>query len=176
MGDRFLTGIKVIDLGSFVAAPAAATVVADYGADVVKIEPPEGDGYRRLLATAPLNHEGQRPRQSLLTIYRTSDARWIQLSLLNPAREWPLFAEAMEHPEWVADPRYLAPADRLETDETEGPFTRTISNPLHIDGEQKRTPTHAPEIGQHSTAVLRDFGFSDEEIADWLRDGVVVEP
>ncbi len=36
MGDRFLTGINVIDLGSFVAAPAAATVMADYGADVVK--------------------------------------------------------------------------------------------------------------------------------------------
>lgn len=31
-----MTGINVIDLGSFVAAPAAATVMADYGADVVK--------------------------------------------------------------------------------------------------------------------------------------------
>ncbi len=36
MGDRFLTGINVIDLGSFVAAPAAATVMADYGADVLR--------------------------------------------------------------------------------------------------------------------------------------------
>lgn len=41
-------GLKVLDIGSFVAAPMAATMLADFGADVVKIEPPEGDGYRRM--------------------------------------------------------------------------------------------------------------------------------
>ena len=39
-------GLKVVDCGSYIAAPAAATVLADLGADVVKIEPPEGDPYR----------------------------------------------------------------------------------------------------------------------------------
>ncbi len=43
-----LEGLKVIDLASFLAAPGAATLMADYGADVIKIEPPMGDGYRRL--------------------------------------------------------------------------------------------------------------------------------
>lgn len=43
-----LEGIKVIDLASFLAAPGAATLMADYGAEVIKIEPPGGDGYRRL--------------------------------------------------------------------------------------------------------------------------------
>ena len=33
-------GLKVIDCGSFIAAPAAATSLSDFGADVVKIEPP----------------------------------------------------------------------------------------------------------------------------------------
>ena len=42
-------GLKVIDCGSFIAAPAAATVLSDFGADVVKIEPPgAGDPYRHL--------------------------------------------------------------------------------------------------------------------------------
>jgi len=42
-------GLKVIDCASFIAAPAAATVLSDFGADVVKIESPgEGDGYRQL--------------------------------------------------------------------------------------------------------------------------------
>lgn len=41
-------GLKVLDIGSFVAAPMAATILADFGADVIKIEPPEGDGYRRM--------------------------------------------------------------------------------------------------------------------------------
>jgi crotonobetainyl-CoA:carnitine CoA-transferase CaiB-like acyl-CoA transferase len=42
-------GLKVIDCASFIAAPAAATVLSDFGADVIKIESPgEGDGYRQL--------------------------------------------------------------------------------------------------------------------------------
>ena len=45
----FLEGIKVLDLGSYVAGPAAATVMSDFGADVIKVEPLDGDPYRRLL-------------------------------------------------------------------------------------------------------------------------------
>jgi len=45
-----LTGIKVLDVASYVACPAAATVMADFGADVIKIEPPTGDAYRGLAA------------------------------------------------------------------------------------------------------------------------------
>ena len=45
----FLNGIKVLDIGSYVAGPAAATVMSDFGADVVKVEPLDGDPYRRLL-------------------------------------------------------------------------------------------------------------------------------
>ncbi|WP_373139257.1 CaiB/BaiF CoA transferase family protein [Mycobacterium marinum] len=36
-------GIKVVELGVWVAAPAAAAILADWGADVIKIEPPAGD-------------------------------------------------------------------------------------------------------------------------------------
>ncbi len=44
-------GLKVIDCGSFIAAPAAATILSDFGADVIKIEPPgAGDPYRHLPA------------------------------------------------------------------------------------------------------------------------------
>ncbi len=44
-----LDGIKVLDFGSFVAGPAAATVMSDFGADVIKIEQPGiGDLYRYL--------------------------------------------------------------------------------------------------------------------------------
>lgn len=41
-------GIKVLDCASFIAAPAAATVLSDFGAEVIKIEPIEGDPYRGL--------------------------------------------------------------------------------------------------------------------------------
>jgi len=35
-----LEGIKVVEMGVWVAGPAAGVVIADWGADVVKIEPP----------------------------------------------------------------------------------------------------------------------------------------
>jgi crotonobetainyl-CoA:carnitine CoA-transferase CaiB-like acyl-CoA transferase len=41
-----LTGIRVVELGVWVAAPAAGGILADWGADVVKIEPPTGDPAR----------------------------------------------------------------------------------------------------------------------------------
>ncbi len=44
-------GLRVLDAASYVAAPAAATMLSDFGADVVKIEPPgAGDGYRAMAA------------------------------------------------------------------------------------------------------------------------------
>lgn len=47
MTEPLFAGLKVIDCASYVAAPAAATVLADYGAEVIKIEPPgDGDPWR----------------------------------------------------------------------------------------------------------------------------------
>ncbi len=48
MGELVFDGLKVIDCASFIAGPAAATVMSDFGAEVIKIEPPgAGDPYRR---------------------------------------------------------------------------------------------------------------------------------
>jgi crotonobetainyl-CoA:carnitine CoA-transferase CaiB-like acyl-CoA transferase len=40
----------------------------------------------------------------------------------------------------------------------------TVSSPFHIDGETKAAPLRAPTVGQHSEAVLRDAGYSADEI------------
>jgi crotonobetainyl-CoA:carnitine CoA-transferase CaiB-like acyl-CoA transferase len=49
MESGIFEGLKVLDCASFIAAPAAATVLGDFGADVIKIEPPgAGDPYRLL--------------------------------------------------------------------------------------------------------------------------------
>src|SRR6202045_205012 len=49
MAGGIFEGLKVLDCASFIAAPAAATVLSDFGAEVIKIEPPgAGDPYRLL--------------------------------------------------------------------------------------------------------------------------------
>ena len=47
MNDAILNGIKVVELATYIAGPAAGVALADFGADVVKIEPPNRpDPYR----------------------------------------------------------------------------------------------------------------------------------
>ena len=47
MPDHLFSGLKVIDCASWIAGPAAATILSDFGADVIKIEPPgAGDPWR----------------------------------------------------------------------------------------------------------------------------------
>ncbi len=43
---RPLEGIRVVELGTHVAAPITARLMADWGADVIKVEPPKGEAYR----------------------------------------------------------------------------------------------------------------------------------
>jgi len=54
MDDRgLLSGIRVIDCGTYVAGPASATVMSDFGAEVIKIERPGGGDLWRLYSKLP---------------------------------------------------------------------------------------------------------------------------
>src|ERR1700741_3681169 len=44
--DNIFSGLKVVDFASFIAGPSAAVILSDFGADVVKIDPPAGDTWR----------------------------------------------------------------------------------------------------------------------------------
>jgi crotonobetainyl-CoA:carnitine CoA-transferase CaiB-like acyl-CoA transferase len=53
-GNHIFSGLKVLDLASFIAGPAATTILADFGADVIKVKPPgTGDPYRFFSTTPP---------------------------------------------------------------------------------------------------------------------------
>jgi len=48
-----------------------------------------------------------------------------------------------------------------------------LGSPLWIGGVEKAAATPAPKLGEHSTAILREHGFADEEIAHLRAQGVV---
>ena len=44
--ENIFSGLKVVDMASFIAGPGAAVILSDFGADVIKVEPPTGDTWR----------------------------------------------------------------------------------------------------------------------------------
>ncbi len=44
--DNIFFGLNVVDLASFIAGPSAAVILSDFGAEVIKVEPPSGDTWR----------------------------------------------------------------------------------------------------------------------------------
>ena len=66
--EYFLEDIVVVDAATFLAGPGAATMLGDFGAKVIKIEPPSGDGYRGLVGRYPVPYHWlltSRNKQSL---------------------------------------------------------------------------------------------------------------
>ena len=54
--ENIFSGLKVVELASFIAGPGAATILADFGADVIKVEPPEGELWRMGQKIPPQPH------------------------------------------------------------------------------------------------------------------------
>jgi crotonobetainyl-CoA:carnitine CoA-transferase CaiB-like acyl-CoA transferase len=87
---RALSGYKVLDLGSFITAPYAAMLLAELGADVIKVERPEGgdpfrwfsggqssphfQAHNRHKRSVALDYTKPRGRELLYTLIRQSDA------------------------------------------------------------------------------------------------------
>ena len=166
-------------------------------------------------------------RAPLAATYQTSDDRTILLSILNHEKEWPKFAVALGHDEWIDDPRFVDRAARYEnrealydllvaafaSDTVQGWRERldaagvtysvaqtmsevindeqmyandvltevepgdhfyayTVNSPFGMSGAAKRTPRLAPGVGEHTTEVLLEIGFSDAEVGAMLADGV----
>ncbi|MCG5240019.1 CaiB/BaiF CoA transferase family protein [Azospirillum doebereinerae] len=64
----FLSGLRVIDLGQYLPGPHAAQLLGDLGAEVVKVEPPDGDPLRFL---GPTDSDGVTAAYKILTAGKT---------------------------------------------------------------------------------------------------------
>ena len=88
-----LEGVKVVELGLWVAGPSAAAILSDWGAQVIKIEPPQGDPFRGLFASVlgsplPINPPFEldnRGKRSAALNLETEEARKIAFSLIERA-------------------------------------------------------------------------------------------
>ena len=69
--DLPLTGISVLDISTFMAAPFAGTLLADFGADVIKVEPADGDPYR--VYSAAYTAVNQRKRAAALDLRKAGE-------------------------------------------------------------------------------------------------------
>jgi crotonobetainyl-CoA:carnitine CoA-transferase CaiB-like acyl-CoA transferase len=78
MSEGALTGIRVIELGQGVSAPYCAKLFADYGADVIKVEPPEGDVARRW---GPFPQDRPHPEKSGLFHFLNTNKRSVALDM-----------------------------------------------------------------------------------------------
>jgi crotonobetainyl-CoA:carnitine CoA-transferase CaiB-like acyl-CoA transferase len=81
-----LAGIRVVDMTTVLMGPYATQILADYGADVIKVEPPEGDimrhgGPMRNPRMGPMYLQANRNKRSIVLDIKTAGGRDVLLRL-----------------------------------------------------------------------------------------------
>jgi len=167
---------------------------------------------------------------ALANLYRCGDGRWLMLNVLNEDRDWPGLLRALGRPDLAADQRFATTAARranvralvdafekvfagrplaawraaldaegltfgfvgtvddarddaqmvasgalVPIEDSRAGASLTVSSPLWVEGEAKVPPRYAPELGEHSSAILTEVGYSEAEVARLLADGVIVQ-
>lgn len=120
-----LQGVKVLDLSSVVFGPLASQSLADYGAEVTKIEPPEGDSTRH---TGPATEPGM----SAVFLGSNHSKRSVALDLKRPAAREALLALLADADVFMHSmrPQKLAPLG-LDADTLTARFPRLVYAGLH---------------------------------------------
>src|SRR5712691_3419935 len=164
--DNIFSGLRVVDLASFIAGPSAAVILSDYGADVIKVEPPTGDPWRMAYKIPPQPrahdnypwHLNNRNKRGLALNLKSPDAgevlerlvKWADVLIVNtphPARKH-LKLEYDDVREW--NPRLIY-ADLPGFDITSF-WAR--SGLLSLTRDAGAPPTLPPSgSGDHATAV-----------------------
>jgi crotonobetainyl-CoA:carnitine CoA-transferase CaiB-like acyl-CoA transferase len=103
--DGALAGIRVLDLSTVILGPMAAQYLGDLGAEVIKVETPEGDVTRSI---GPRRHEGM----GALFLANNRNKRGIVLDLKDPAAR-PVLRRLVERSDVVLHSIRSAPAARL---------------------------------------------------------------
>jgi crotonobetainyl-CoA:carnitine CoA-transferase CaiB-like acyl-CoA transferase len=181
-----LAGIKVVEMGIWVAGPATSAVLGDWGAEVIKIENPAGgDPVRGLMALGfpidlPVN-----PRwanvfvraQNAVELIALLDAHFAS----RPLAEW---AERFDRAElvWgpvqtisgvVADPQAAALEAFAPIAHRSGDTVRLVRSPIEFSATPAAIRHGGPELGEHTEEVLLEKGYTWEDIASLKEKGAI---
>jgi crotonobetainyl-CoA:carnitine CoA-transferase CaiB-like acyl-CoA transferase len=184
--DNIFSGIKVVDLASFIAGPGAAVILSDFGADVIKVEPPTGDLWRIGYKVPPQPrakdnypwHLNNRNKHGLALDLKSPDAgkilerlvKWADVLIVNtphPARKKLKLTEVINDPQ-LRENDIVVPLEGAGDN-----LKLTISSPMQVHDVTKVPAKRAPEIGEHNDEVLKELGFSGEEIGDLRTSGAI---
>ncbi len=177
-----LEGLRVLELTRGVAGPFAGKLLADYGADVLKVEPPEGDPARRF---GPFPRDVADPEASGLFLHLNTHKRSVTADLATPAgrqavHEWAAGADV------VLEDYYPGEAARLGLDWSTlssghpglvlcsitpfgqtGPYRdyraseitlQAMGGPMHLNGHESREPLKlAGNIAQYHGGAVALF-------------------
>jgi crotonobetainyl-CoA:carnitine CoA-transferase CaiB-like acyl-CoA transferase len=174
-----LEGVRVVELGIWVAVPSASAILADWGADVVKIEPPDGDPLRGLAATGLVPYQpdinpafqlDNRGKRSVVLDLRSPEGRDAAHTLVARAdvfltnlRRQKLAGLGMDYPSLQARNRRLVYAG-LTGYGTEGPdrdraafdyaaYWARAGIMASLGEPEGPPPTQRPGMGDHMTGL-----------------------
>jgi crotonobetainyl-CoA:carnitine CoA-transferase CaiB-like acyl-CoA transferase len=155
--DLPLGDIRVIDLTIARAGPSCVRQLADWGADVIRVEPPG--------VSDPLG--GDRHGSDFQQVHRNKRA--VSLNLKSPASGDVL----MRLVDSADDPqvRHLEMAQAVDHP-ARGPID-LVRNPVRMTGAAGAVLAPAPDPGEHTDDVLTDLGYSAAEIGKLRADTVI---
>ena len=118
-----------------------------------------------------LGEEAQRMREELRDIFRTrTREEWLRIQGTRDMCLTPV----LDISEVEQDPHLQVRGMFVEQEHPTAGTVKGVALPLHFSHTQPKSPTPAPLLGEHSIEILREVGYSDEEIAGFIRSGIVV--